>query len=264
MIVQTQVSETCMFMVAFCVKEPNITPTTGSFKLCLSSNHPEDSDVAGFVSEIFFLNVKVLERTNSWSCSSDQKAREGCGCYFWGLFGGSWEIFQEKFSRAAKCFNSRISGTGKGKSAANLGSTLPLELVPTFCAGRFRNRQLQPSRVFLIWISHIATFLSVLLLIPQGHQPIQDHQQRRGMRNYKSTAKADETNTSKTVGRIADERQRALANDLILQPHQHEHKARQDELRHLSQEQQRKSKDATQLSRNTWRARITTRPRAMD
>ena len=31
--------------------------------------------------------------------------------------------------------NSRISGTGKGEPAANLGSTLPWTLSPTFCAG---------------------------------------------------------------------------------------------------------------------------------
>ena len=36
---------------------------------------------------------------------------------------------------------------GRANLPANIGSTLPL--VPTFCAGCFRNRQFQPSRVFL-------------------------------------------------------------------------------------------------------------------
>ena len=31
----------------------------------------------------------------------------------------------EKFSRIAKCYNSRISGTHKGKPAGNFGSTVP-------------------------------------------------------------------------------------------------------------------------------------------
>ena len=41
-----------------------------------------------------------------------------------------------KFCRIAKCTNSMISGTGKGKPAGNLGSTLP-DLVPTFRAACF-------------------------------------------------------------------------------------------------------------------------------
>ena len=44
--------------------------------------------------------------------------------------------------------NSRISGTGKGKPAANIGSTLPWALCRPSMRGVFRNRQFQPSRVF--------------------------------------------------------------------------------------------------------------------
>ena len=59
-------------------------------------------------------------------------SREGCGC-FRGLFGGSRGKLRESPGKiAGKIFpeprnatNSMISGTGKGKPAGNLGSTLP-------------------------------------------------------------------------------------------------------------------------------------------
>ena len=56
-----------------------------------------------------------------------------------------WKMFPE--SRHA--LNSRISGTGKGKPAANLRSTLPGTLSRPSVRGAFWNRQLQPSRVLL-------------------------------------------------------------------------------------------------------------------
>ena len=78
-----------------------------------------------------------------------QKTREGCGC-FWGLFWGfprktpgkSRENCWKKFPEWQNATNSRISGTGKGKPAGNLGSTLPGTLSPP--------SEFQPSRVFLI------------------------------------------------------------------------------------------------------------------
>ena len=64
-----------------------------------------------------------------------QKTREGCGC-FWDLLGGSRGKLQgkllEKCLESQNALNSRISGTGKGKPAGNLGSTL-LGDGPTFC-----------------------------------------------------------------------------------------------------------------------------------
>ena len=57
-----------------------------------------------------------------------QKTREGCGC-FWGLYGSSAGKFRENcwiiFPESRNALNCRISGTGKGKPAENLGSTLP-------------------------------------------------------------------------------------------------------------------------------------------
>ena len=65
-------------------------------------------------------------------CFLNQKTREGCGCFrgpcrsFWRKVPGKvrencWKIFLE----SPNATNSRISGTGKGKPARNLGSTLP-------------------------------------------------------------------------------------------------------------------------------------------
>ena len=73
----------------------------------------------------------------------DQKTREGCGC-FWDLLGGSRGKFREKsrencwknVPESRNALNSRISGTGKGKPAGNIGSTLPGP-CPTFHAGCF-------------------------------------------------------------------------------------------------------------------------------
>ena len=59
------------------------------------------------------------------------KLRENC-----------WKTFPK--SRSA--LNSRISGTGKGKTAANVGSTLPWTLCRPSVRGVSWNRQLQPSR----------------------------------------------------------------------------------------------------------------------
>ena len=56
---------------------------------------------------------------------------------------------QENISRIAKCFNFLALGTGKGKPAANLGSTLPGTLSPPYVQSVVCNRQLQPSQVFL-------------------------------------------------------------------------------------------------------------------
>ena len=57
-----------------------------------------------------------------------QKTQEGCGC-FWGLCGSSGGKFRENcwknLPESPNATNSRISGTGKGKPAGNLGPTLP-------------------------------------------------------------------------------------------------------------------------------------------
>ena len=57
--------------------------------------------------------------------------------------------FQEKcwnfVLKSQHALNSRISGTGKGKPAANLGSTLPGTLSQPSVRGVFYNRQLQLS-----------------------------------------------------------------------------------------------------------------------
>ena len=76
-----------------------------------------------------------------------QKVREGCGC-FCRVFPGvleesSGKTLLEKLSWITKCL------TRKGKPAANIGSTLPRTLCRPSVRGVFRNRQLQPSQVFL-------------------------------------------------------------------------------------------------------------------
>ena len=55
-----------------------------------------------------------------------QKTREGCGC-FWGrkVPGKFGKTAGKNFPESPNATNSRISGTGKGKPAGNLGSTLP-------------------------------------------------------------------------------------------------------------------------------------------
>ena len=68
----------------------------------------------------------------AWCLYLSQKTREGCGC-FWGPCGSSGGKSRENSGKiAGKIFpespnatNSRILGTGKGKPAGNLGSTLP-------------------------------------------------------------------------------------------------------------------------------------------
>ena len=84
-----------------------------------------------------------------------QKTREGCGC-FRDLSGRSWGTFWERPEKIAgkilpesrNASKSRIWSTGKGKLAANLGSTPPQTLSrPSH--GFFWNRQLQSSRAFL-------------------------------------------------------------------------------------------------------------------
>ena len=75
-----------------------------------------------------------------------------------GLFAGvleeksgniSGKLLEKTNPESRSALNSRISGTAKGKPAANIGSTLPWTLSrPSSVAGVFRNRQLQPSRVF--------------------------------------------------------------------------------------------------------------------
>ena len=52
------------------------------------------------------------------------------------------ELFSRNFGNS---FNSRILSTGKGKPAANLGSTLPGALSRPSVWGVFGNPQLQPS-----------------------------------------------------------------------------------------------------------------------
>ena len=86
----------------------------------------------------------------------NQKTREGCGC-FWGLCGSAGGKFRENsgkitgkiYPESRNALNSRILGTGKGKPAGNIGSTLPWTLCRPSVRDVFRNRQLQPSRVFL-------------------------------------------------------------------------------------------------------------------
>ena len=65
---------------------------------------------------------------------------------FWGKVPGK---LLEKNPESRNALNSRISGTGKRKPAANIGSTLPWNLCRPSVRGIFRNRQLQRSRVFL-------------------------------------------------------------------------------------------------------------------
>ena len=57
----------------------------------------------------------------------------------------------ENCPESRNALHSRISGTGKGKPAANIGSTLPWTLCRPSMQGVFRNRQLRPSQDFLIF-----------------------------------------------------------------------------------------------------------------
>ena len=63
------------------------------------------------------------------------------------------------FPESRNATNYRISGTGKGKPAGNLGSTLPgpWPHLPGG-GGGFGNRQFQPSRVFLEILTLFASF----------------------------------------------------------------------------------------------------------
>ena len=68
-----------------------------------------------------------------------QKTREGCGC-FRGLFsrktpGKFQENCWKNFPESRNATNSRISGTGKGKPAGNLGPTLPGPCLHLPCSG---------------------------------------------------------------------------------------------------------------------------------
>ena len=82
------------------------------------------------------------------------KSRENC-----------WKIFPE--SRNAT--NSRTSGTGKGKPAGNLGSTLPETLSLPSGGGIFWNRQFQPSRVFLRTRKRLELYFSLKYATARGH-----------------------------------------------------------------------------------------------
>ena len=64
--------------------------------------------------------------------------------------GKSWENCWKIFPESQNATNSRISGTGKGKPAGNLGSTLPGPCPHLPCGVLCWNRQFQPSRVFLM------------------------------------------------------------------------------------------------------------------
>ena len=55
--------------------------------------------------------------------------------------GKFWEECWKIFPESPNALNSRISGTGQGKPAANLGANW-LGFVPTFRVGCFRNRRL--------------------------------------------------------------------------------------------------------------------------
>ena len=87
---------------------------------------------AFFYEDLQFAVVFAKICTSQRLMSKNQKTREGCGC-FRGLCRSSAGKFRENSGKIAGKFfpesrnatNSRISGTGKGKPAGNLGSTLP-------------------------------------------------------------------------------------------------------------------------------------------
>ena len=73
---------------------------------------------------------------------ANQKTREGCGCFL-DLLGGSQ-------GRSVKIAGKLLENFPELRNALNSRSYLGFwALVPTFRAGYFSNRQLQPSRVFL-------------------------------------------------------------------------------------------------------------------
>ena len=71
----------------------------------------------------------------------------------------------EFFPESRSASHARISGTGKAKPAANIGSTLSWALCRPSVQGVFRNRQLQPSRVFLMLTSKILVDVSDIFLV---------------------------------------------------------------------------------------------------
>ena len=98
---------------------------------------PDSLGIFGYVD--MRLDGNTLHRFFYGNC---QKTREGCGC-FRDLFrvpeencgkipGKCWK----NVPKSLNALNSRISGTGKGKAAANLGPTLPGP-CPTFRTGCF-------------------------------------------------------------------------------------------------------------------------------